>query len=116
MNRRRWLVVLLSVVVLPSFGGYLFWPQWDGARAARSDLSRGQPRYMLYGELAPYEEEATRLLAEQHGLAAQRIALCVVSGREMERADSYNSVVCEHLDLSPCVFDDLVASLIQKHR
>ncbi len=60
--------------------------------------------------------KTTQRLAVQHGLAVCRVAGCVVSGRAVERADSYNSVVCGELGLSPHVFDNIVQELIEEHR
>ncbi|MFT4514923.1 MAG: hypothetical protein ACI89X_003565 [Planctomycetota bacterium] len=116
MNRRRGFAVISILLTLVATGGYLLWPIWDGARTAQADLLRGQPRYLLYGELAPYEDEATQRLAVQHGLAVCRVAGCAVTGRVVERAESYNSVVCGELGLSLRVFDDIVNELIDEHR
>ena len=116
MNRRRWHAVIWSVLVLLAYGGYLIWPTWDGQITAHQDLAQGTPRFMVYGELAPYEDEANRELAEQHGLTAHRVAFCVVAARDVQYADAYNSVVCAELGLSLQIFDHIVHRLMQQHR
>ena len=116
MSRRRRLAVIWSVLVLLACGGYLIWPTWNGHLTAHQDLARGTPRLMLYGELAPYEDEANRELVEQHGLTAHRVAFCVVAARDAQFADAYNSVVCTELGLSARVFDHIVHRLIERHR
>ncbi len=52
---------------------------------------------MVRGELAPFEDEACQLLKTEHGVAAERVAGCVVTSREVRRWDAYNKVIDEHL-------------------
>ena len=104
-----------SLAVLGAVGWWM-WPSWHGAHVARSDLAAGRPRYMLYGELAPFEEQAIQRIAEDHGVDVHRIAFCVVSRGDVDWADAYNAVVCGELGLDRNIFGKVCGELIEQHR
>ncbi len=53
---------------------------------------------MVYGEFAPFEDEARQLVKTEHGVTAERVGTDVVTSREVRRWDAYNRVIDEHLD------------------
>jgi len=84
---------------------------------ADKDISLGQTKYKLIGELAPFEEEAKLLLKEKYGITVERIAGCVVEEDQVEYAKAYNIRVLYKLNLGKeDIFSKAVHELMEKNK
>lgn len=77
------------------------WPSSVGRIGAHLDLLLGEPRYLMYGELAPYESEVVQILDTRYGLEFDRVASCEVSWWTAARSDAYNAVINHDLGIEP---------------
>lgn len=118
---KRLLVFLVVAIAAPTFGyfvateGIAAWQVRDAARKAAQDISLRTPRYLNYGERAPYENEAVTMLWQRYDVRVERVAGCEVSESLRRRCDAYNRVVSFHFgftgerDIFLSAVDELIA-------
>ncbi len=91
-----WATVVLVALLVGYFiaiEAYGPWQPIRGARQAAQDISIKQPRYLIYGELAPFESEAGTVLWKRYGVRVERVAGCEVSDALIRRCDAYNRAI-----------------------
>ena len=77
--------------------------QSDAIIRAKSDITEGRPRYLLYGELAPYEAEITKLMQERYKVQLDRVAGCILNESQAAEYNAYNQTISKHFGFT----DDL---------
>ena len=123
-DRRKigiWATAVLIVVLVGYFVTLESCAAWQVNRAAQEaarDISMNQPRYLDYGERAPYEGEAKAVLSLRYGVRFERVAGCVVSESVIRRCDAYNRVVSAHFGFAGDrdIFYSAVDELKESHK
>ena len=97
-KKRFWLRLMIGVGLASAafILGYFVGIPAYGAWQARCDISNGQARYLLHGELAPHEEEVASLIQQRYGVRLDRVAYCIVTDSLVRRCDAYNRRVNTH--------------------
>ncbi len=87
--RKKWILVIAGMVILVG----TFGPSLAGVAVAVVDLLRGQPEYMVYGELMPDEAAWKARIERRFAVRVRRVAGCNTSRTLMNYADAYNWTV-----------------------
>ncbi len=64
---------------------------------AKWDIGQGQAKLLVYGE-SSLDEEIENRIAPEFGFHRTRIADCVITDLQANRADQYNAVVLDYLE------------------
>ena len=75
---------------------YLGSPLGRAQLAVRKDLLLGRPKYFLYGEPVPYENELREIMRQRYGISLVGPAGCIVSEPNVRRWNLYNRTVSKH--------------------
>lgn len=107
------IVILLALVCVIVFTNII--SETSGASQARKDIKNHNLKYYIYGELAPYEDEASKYIFDTYGIVVQRVSYSVVSSEEISRAKAYNKTINKHLNIDYDIFNRVVNDIIKKY-
>lgn len=108
--------IFLSIVIITSLAilAYYFYPQIMGTIEAKKDLKNNSPKYLIYGKLAPFEKEASKLILMKYGIKIKRVAKEVIGYGQLKKCDAYNKTINIHFGFTENIFTKTVNSLLKK--